>query len=157
MRKVSACLGIICLLAISSFFAGCSTRSNTQKGNLSASGGQSVQAECEEEVVIGTVYGDLYYPAQWEEFLQVDQTEDDECVQVAFSGKIDDTVYPLFTIIIGSGDGISAGTLTGKDGTQRTVYVQISEVTGNATLSQIELNRLYAMQEDLNYLIDNLK
>ena len=27
----------------------------------------------------------------------------------------------------------------------------------DAALSQIELNRLYAMQEDLNYLIDHLK
>lgn len=107
--------------------------------------------------MIGTAYGDLYYPAQWEEFLQVDQTEENGRVQAAFSGKIDETLYPLFTISIGSGDGVGAGTLTGKDGTQRQVYVQIAEITGNAALSQIELNRLYAMQEDLNYLIDHLK
>lgn len=157
MKKNLACLGILCLLTIGLLLAGCSTNSSTQKGNASAPGGQSAQAEHAEEIVIGTAYGDLYYPAQWEEFLQVDQTEDGESVQVAFSGKVDETLYPLFTIIIGSGDGVSAGTLTDKDGTQHEVYVQIREVTGNAALSQIELNRLYAMQEDLNYLIDNLK
>ena len=153
MRKISACLGITCLLAISLLFAGC----GTQKADSSTSDGQPVQTEHAEEIVIGTVYGDLYYPAQWEEFIQVDQTEDDEHAQVAFSGKIDETLYPLFTISIGSGDGAAAGTLTDKDGTQRTVYVQIAEVTGSAALSQTELNRLYAMQEDLNYLIDHLK
>lgn len=155
MKKGTTFLGIMCLLAISLLLVGCS--GSTQEGNKSTSGGQSMQAEHAEEVVIGTAYGDLYYPAQWEEYLQVDQTEDDESAQIAFSGKIDETLYPLFTIIVGNGDGVSAGTLTGKDGTQRTVYVQIVEVTGNAALSQIELNRLYAMQEDLNYLIDHLQ
>jgi len=157
MKKISARLGILCLLTFSLLFAGCSAGSSTQKGSASSSGGQSAQAEHAEEVVIGTAYGDLYYPAQWEEFLQVDQTEENGRVQAAFSGKIDETLYPLFTISIGSGDGVGAGMLTGKDGTQRQVYVQIAEITGNAALSQIELNRLYAMQEDLNYLIDHLK
>lgn len=157
MKRFLAWLGILCLLTTCLLFAGCSTDSGTQKGNASTPGGQPVQAEHAEEIVIGTAYGDLYYPAQWEEFLQVDQAENGEGIQVAFSGKVDETLYPLFTIVIGSEDGVSAGTLTDKDGTQHEVYVQIAEVTGNAALSQIELNRLYAMQEDLNYLIDNLK
>ena len=146
MKKVLTVLGIVCLLMSCLLLVGCSKDNAPQKETAAVSDGQPVQDEHAEEIVIGTAYGDLYYPAQWEEFLQV-----------AFSGKIDEALYPLFTIIIGSGDGVSAGTLTGGDGTQRSVYVQITEVTGNAALSQIELNRLYAMQEDLNYLIDHLK
>ena len=157
MKKVLTVLGIVCLLMSCLLLVGCSKDNAPQKETAAVSDGQPVQDEHAEEIVIGTAYGDLYYPAQWEEFLQVEQSDADGSVQVAFSGKVDEALYPLFTIIIGSGDGVSAGTLTGGDGTQRSVYVQITEVTGNAALSQIELNRLYAMQEDLNYLIDHLK
>ena len=110
-----------------------------------------------EEIVVETAYGDLFFPKQWEEFLQVDQTDGDNTVEVTFSAKIQENVIPLFSVLVGGDTGDVAGVLTADDGTQRNVYVKIAEIPENDALSQIEQQRIYAMQEDLKYLIDNLK
>ena len=58
---------------------------------------------------------------------------------------------------IGEGDGSKIGELTDGAGTKRDVYVQLEEIQEDPNLNDGEQNRLFAMQEDLNYLIDNLK
>ena len=65
--------------------------------------------------------------------------------------------YPLFKVTIGEGDGSKIGELTDSAGTKRDVYLQLEEIQEDPNLNDGEQNRLYAMQEDLNYLIDNLK
>ena len=47
--------------------------------------------------------------------------------------------------------------MTDNGGTKRTVYMQVYELEGDSELTATEQNRLYAMQEDLNYLIDHLE
>ena len=59
--------------------------------------------------------------------------------------------------MIGGEGANSVGTLTDSAGTSRNVSINVDEIVQDPDLTEGEQNRLYAMQEDLNYLIDNLK
>ena len=65
--------------------------------------------------------------------------------------------YPLFKVTIGEEDGSKIGELTDSAGTKRDVYLQLEEIQKDPNLNDSEQNRLYAMQEDLNYVIDHLE
>ena len=150
--------------------AGCSgnqqesdTAENTNSGSSAASSAganteeQAVEDEHEHDVVIETEYGDLYFPDQWKEFLVTDQTEGEGTITVSFSAKINEETCSLFEITIGGEEDNPAGVLTASDGTKRNVYVQIDEIQESDSLDEGEQNRIYAMQEDINYLLDSLE
>lgn len=110
-----------------------------------------------EEIEIDTAYGTLYYPKQWEAFVKTEQKEDNDTIVVSFIATIQDTSYPLFEVTIGGTEGSAAGELTDAEGIRRTVYMRVFELEEDSSLTEGEQNRLYAMQEDLNYLIDHLE
>ena len=49
------------------------------------------------------------------------------------------------------------GELTDDSGMKRSVYMNVPELEGLDELSEAEQHQIYAMQEDLNYVIDHLK
>ena len=52
----------------------------------------------------------------------------------------------------------AANTRTGSSvGTQRNVYLYVDTLPEDSGLEEAEQTRFYAMQEDLNYLIEHLK
>lgn len=108
-------------------------------------------------VVVQTPFGNLQYQDQWIEFMRTDVTDDGNTVTVIFYSEINSVRYELFGLIIGEGDGGLAGQITGPDGVARNVYVRMLELGETDTLSDGEQNRLFAMQEEINYVIDNLK
>lgn len=110
-----------------------------------------------EESKIETAYGTLYYPKQWEEYVTTEQQENGDTIVVSFVATLHNTSYRLFEVTIGGTEGAAAGELTDNGGTKRTVYMQVYELEGDSELTATERNRLYAMQEDLNYLIDHLE
>ena len=63
----------------------------------------------------------------------------------------------MFQVVVGDSDEVEVGTLTDESGTQRKVYMKVTELEEEDALTDTEQNRLYAMQEDLNYVIDHLK
>ena len=110
-----------------------------------------------DSVAVKTPYGNLYYQEQWLEYMKIEQVEESECLRVAFFSVINGMDYPLFCVYIGEADGALVGQLTDMEGTQRNVYVAMEENIEHAELSKSEQDRVYAMQEDINYIIDNLK
>ena len=110
-----------------------------------------------EYITINTDYGDLYYPEQWNDYLVTEQVKEGESLIVSFSASINDVQYPMFKVTIGNSEEAEVGELTDSSGTKRTVYMSVAEIEKSDALSSDEQQRLYAMQEDLNYLIDNLK
>lgn len=139
----------LCVLAVSLLVTGC---------RLNATDTNQREVNHDDDIVVETAYGNLYFPSQWEDYLQIDEVNAENTIEVKFSAKdIDNTIIPLFSIIVGGESGNVAGTLTAEDGTQHNVYVEIEEIRNDDSLTQTELNRFYAMQEDLNYLIDNLE
>ena len=108
-----------------------------------------------EDFVIETKYGDLHFPDQWEDLAAIDQEESGDVLIVRFRTVIRDTAYDLFALTIG-GDGEAVRHLQGPDQVSRGVTVQVQELAPGEDLDEGETKRLYAMQEDLNFVLDHL-
>lgn len=109
------------------------------------------------DILITTEYGDLVYPEQWTDLVEITTTKEGEAIKVTFEAPIGETKYFLFAMVIGGTEGVPAGELTGPDGVVRSVNLIVEEIVEIPELTEGEQNRLYAMQEDLNYIIENLK
>ena len=163
---------LLCVALVAVGLAGCGKQTQTpvsqneQTEPSQTQGSESLEATDPTEevteivnpdaIAVKTVYGTLYYQEQWAEYMKVEQVEDDGCLRVSFLATINGIDYPLFQIYIGEADGSLVGQLTDNEGTQHNVYVCMEEVIEHSELSEAEQNRLYAMQEDINYIIDNL-
>lgn len=130
-----------------------STQATEQEETVSVTE-EPVDPNC---VIVNTHLGNLQYQDQWIEFMQTEQHREGENLVVSFSAKIGDTSYALFDIIIGELEDEPVGKITDRKGVVRDVYLELKEIVGTDTLTENEKNRLYAMQEDINYIIENLK
>lgn len=158
-------VGILIMAAISVSLLGCASNTNasetgsgTETGtgaatNLAAKETLDPQRDWEP---VTTEYGDLKYPDDFYEFLETEETKDGDNLRVLFRAIINENKYDMFTLIIGEAEGEIVGTLTDSAGTKRNVYVEFHELGDTSALSESESNRLYAMQESLNYVLDNL-
>lgn len=164
MKKSMKCFISLILLCV--LLAGCSagesgSSSKQQEGIAVEHTAGSVESaptvEELEESKIETAYGTLYYPKQWEEYVTTEQQENGDTIVVSFVATLHNINYRLFEVTIGGTEGAAAGELTDAKGTKRTVYMQVYELEEDPNLTDSEQNRLYAMQEDLNYLIDHLE
>lgn len=163
-RKIVICLVcLICSVVTAFLISGCSENNHLDTGSNQQKEQQSNQAEEQGEnakedcIVITTDFGTLYYPDQWTECVKINQSATENALTVSFDAVINDRQYPLFDVVIGQDDGMEVGQLTDNSGTKHTVYLHVDELQEDPDLTDGEQNRLYAMQEDLNYLIDNLK
>ena len=108
-------------------------------------------------VTVSTEYGDLYYQEQWAEFMKTEQVMEDEVLTVSFMAEFNGQRYLLFKISVGAGEGDPVTQITDADGVQRDVFVVFEELIEYDELAQDEHNRLYAMQEEINFVVENLK
>lgn len=108
-------------------------------------------------MVVNTPYGDLYYQEQWSDNMVVEQKEEGDLVRVSFLAKFNGLKYALFDLVIGGGEEESVATITDAAGTVRNVSVNFLELGEYPELSEDDQNQLYAMQEDINYVIENIK
>lgn len=105
----------------------------------------------------GRWYGDLHYPDRWQEYVTIRQEQNGNTIAVTFETKSGEETYELFKVLIGDDSSEVVGSLTDDTGAQRNVYLHVDELPADSGLDETEQTRFYAMQEDLNYLIDNLK
>lgn len=145
------CILLLCLMSV-----GCGKGKDDVDKSTTTTPEGTVQEE-RVDAVIETEFGSLHYPEQWSGFIKTRQDKQDDHIKVEFLAQINDKEYPLFNAVIGNGDGVKVGDLTDAAGQQRPVYIEMTELEEDPDLAENEQNRLYAMQEDLNYLIDNLK
>ena len=108
-------------------------------------------------ITVKTPYGKLYYQEQWAEFMKVVQLTEGDALTVRFAADFNGMEYPLFTLNIGAGTGDMVGTITDAEGVQRDVFLCVEENMEYAELSEDEQNRLYAMQEEINFVLENLE
>lgn len=116
-----------------------------------------VEEEQMEKMAIHTEYGDLYYPEQWSEYLKTEQKMNGDSLQVSFLAHLEDKDFPMFQVTIGDSNDTEVGKLTDNSGTKRSVYMKVTELEGMDNLSETDQHQIYAMQEELNYVIDNLE
>ena len=102
-------------------------------------------------------YGLLFYPAKWNGLLVTSESVADEIDSVIFAAAVNGQEYNLFKVIICDAEGDSVGTVTDDAGQTRNVFVDIPELPDLSDLNEDEQNQLYAMQEAVNVLIENLQ
>ena len=105
---------------------------------------------------IKTACGDLYFPEEWNDAVAVREQPTEFGSSVVFETELEGEKIILFTLNIGGGEGDEIGKLTDQNGQVRSVRMVISELHPEGVDEQ-SANRLFAMQEDINYLIDHLK
>lgn len=110
-----------------------------------------------DEVRVSTEFGNLYFREQWVEFMHTEQVKNENSIVVTFEADVNGVLYPLFSVTIGEGQGDPVGQLTDSAGTKRDVYVHVEEIVESDSLTAGEQNRMYAMQEEINYIIESLK
>lgn len=165
MKKRRIIAGILSGLILTAFLAGCTAKEDEAVPPPGTEAAPVVQTEMQQPVqtedvpyvTVSTPYGDLYFQDQWEDYMETEQNVTDDAVEVSFYAQINDMNYTLFYVTIGPGEGTCVGELTGPDGVKREVFVRSNEMEEVPELSESERNRLYAMQEDINYIIENLK
>lgn len=145
------------LLAVC-FLSGCGSQT-TEPGSTAS----EATEETEESMTpdrdwepIETKYGTLCYPDQWFDYLETEQSESGDKLIVLFRAAIGEQKIDLFELSVGGGDGSAAGKLTGPDGVSRDVFVKLLELPELSGLTDGETNRVYAMQEAVNDVIDYL-
>lgn len=105
---------------------------------------------------VETRYGDLCYPVQWGGALEVVRAMDGDAMTVSFRTSVRGVQYTLFEVTIGKEAGALIGNLTDENGVSRPVYARMAELEFPTDFTEEERNRLYSMQEGLNFLMDNL-
>ncbi len=163
MKKLmAAALAILFCLSL----AACNHGSNAapdKEGN-SENASSDVQPEnavdFENDSTLMTVeaqYGLLFYPAKWNGLLVTSESVAGEIDSVIFAAAVNGQEYNLFKVMICDAEGDSVGTVTDDAGQTRNVFVDIPELPDLSDLNEDEQNQLYAMQEAVNVLIENLQ
>lgn len=109
------------------------------------------------EPVVHTEYGDLIYHEQWLGFMKTEQKKEGETLTVSFIGEAEGENYYLFDIIIGTSEEAIVGEITDSSGNKRDVYAKFYDLEQYTDVASEDFDRLCAMQEDLNNVINNLK
>lgn len=124
---------------------------------------ETVEVDSENQVeesggdfVVETPYCDLYFPEEWADQVEVEQEEGDVHA-VSFYGMVDGKERKLlFDVLFGEEVGSEIGTLN-VDGQDIRVAIQFANINVDETWTEDETNTIYSMQEDVNYLMDELK
>lgn len=117
---------------------------------------EEIQNDKEKMTEITVNYGILHYPAEWEQILLIEESEDNGIDYIQFETKAGEDVILLFKVIICSEEGDSVGTITDSEGSVRNVFVEINDLGDLSEYDEETQNRLYAMQEAVNELMEQL-
>ena len=137
---------VLCIIFF--IFTGCNGKSNT---NESQTENTNSLAE------IKTGMGTLYIPEKYEQRIQTTITKGKDSCTVDFFSVLDEKQYDLFRVSIGEEIGQRVGTITGKKNVSRDVFVEVYDLGDLSGLSRDKSDQLYAMQESVNTIVENLK
>ena len=155
-RNAVSLLTVGVVLAGSLFLCGCDANGGeAQPVEQDDAPAVVVEKEAEETFGVHTPCGDLVFPAEWEGIVGTSVAETDGGCEVTFSTSVSNHDYRLFVVTIG-GDGDAVGSITGPDGNDRNVSIEMLDLGDISSLSEDQQNQLYAMQEGVNTIIEGL-
>ena len=105
---------------------------------------------------IQTPYVVMQYPAAWKDFLVVESEEKEE-YWVNFYGKLEDRdPILLFSVILGGDYGEQVGVIPNGEEGFVTVNLMMEKLNLDE-MNEADVQILYSMQEDANWLIENMR
>lgn len=117
----------------------------------------ALQEDHEGDVWVETPYCDLIYPFEISDTLRVESVPADDGLTVIFYGGINNLEEALYAVHFGVEKGFAVGTLTMADGAEIGVWAEIFEIVPDASWEEAEIDTLYAMQEGVNYTLEQLQ
>lgn len=156
IRKWSVMILVIC--SIVSLLAACGKKDPESAADPAKKSSESTPPEEETEDLtklseIDTDFGTLYIPQKYEQLLKTDVDSD----TVKFSTEQEGKTYTLFDLSIDEEVGQLVGTLTDEQGNSHDVYVTVYDLGDISEMAQDKQDQLYAMQETVNVVVENLK
>lgn len=107
-------------------------------------------------ITIDTPYGEIFYPAAFEDTLRIDVREDNG-YRLAFFARLEGREdQPIFDLIFGDDAIDPVGVVTAADGTGTPVAVAMVDFAPDAGWLEDEKNLVLAMQEAINDLVKAL-
>lgn len=117
---------------------------------------QTDPAISEGDMVVETPYGQLKYPKKWSEQIRIEQGESIP-VAVTFYAKIGEHEEEiLFSVLFDANEGAMVGTVADSEGNFLPVSLIFGELSDPDEWTETEQDVFYAMQEDANYLVEQL-
>lgn len=130
---------------------------NTSGSNASRPGTSELPPDMAEDMALDTPYGELHYPMRWSEYFGVEIGEENGVYRVEFYCDIEGfEPKQMFTVYYGGSEGYTIKNIK-NDGKLIEVKLSMEELSFDESWSEDEKRIAYAMQEDVNYLIDGLK
>ncbi len=109
-----------------------------------------------EAIEIETKYCTFYYPLEWEKNLRTEIVDKDD-YKVEFYGTVEGKKEQhLFDLIFNGAVGYNLGTIRTESGEDVAINIESYEFKSDDTWTEDEEFILYAMQEDINYIIGML-
>ena len=149
MKRKSILSMAACLILVMVMLVGCGKGQKTSDNEMKTEDGKTY-------ITVETEYGDLYYQEQWVEFMKTETKLEEDVLKVDFKAEIEGSIYDLFQLSIGVADEEAMGTLKDSEGNERKVSVMLYELEQKSELSEDEMNRLYALQEEINFVMEHL-
>ena len=133
------------------------TGCGVQKEKLDEENSITEQQEEVAYTAVNTPYGDLTFQERLKDDMIVEQVEDGENHIISFKTEINGELYQLFDITIGELDGEAHGEIVDAEGNTRNIYVEMYDTSNLLGLTDDDLNKIYAMQEEINVIISFLE
>lgn len=112
-------------------------------------------ADAPPDILIQTPYGTLPFPGKWEGYLRTEQPEADTLD--FYCDLLEHPPVLLFTAVFGTAEGGIRADITADDGTVTPLIFLRHTLVFEGSWSQEALDLVYAMQEELNFLLDALE
>ena len=109
-----------------------------------------------EAILVDTPYGTLKYETAWKADIYVEKAEQDDFALELYGKVSDKTKQPIFTIFFDSDKGVPCGILLDAEGNEIQISVSMEEPVFDKSWTESEKNKIYAMQEDVNDLLNHL-
>ena len=149
MKKNRIFSVIVSVMLFVALLAGCGKKQGASADETKTENSQAY-------ITVETEYGNLYYQEQWAEFMKTETKMEDDILKVDFKAEVEGETYDLFQLSIGIQEEDAPGKIKDSEGNERKVGVVLYELEQKSELTDDEMNRLYAMQEDINYVMDHL-
>lgn len=113
-----------------------------------------METEEVEPISIATSYGELYYPGRWRECVYTEIADDPYTVTFYASFEQKEKVA-LFDVVF-NGEGVEVDKRVMDNGDIIAISINSYDIQVEDVLDETEINMVYGMCEDVNYLIENL-
>lgn len=150
MRKYLICL--ICLAVLLNVcLLGCDSEKEQKPAQM-----QPPVLQIEDIGKITTPYAEFVLPEQWEQQLRGEVIEDGDIYTICFYGRVPGREEQrLFDLIFGKSSAFQLGTIT-AGGVDIGVYVESYDLVTDADWTDEERNSIYAMQDLINTILEQL-